>query len=53
MIEQSPGAGARLDIEVKSPSVRHVLTMRQVQIGSTNPNEEAERKRLCEILHVK
>ena len=43
VIEQSPGAATRLEIEVKSPTVRHVLTVGQVRrwvrIGSTNPNE--------------
>jgi hypothetical protein len=57
VIEQSPGAGTRLEIEVKSPTLRHVVTVGQVQrwvqIGSTNPNEEAKRKRLREILQAK
>ena len=57
VIEQSPGAGTRLEIEVKSPTVRHVVTVGQVQrwvqIGSSNPNEEVKRKRLREILQAK
>jgi hypothetical protein len=57
IIDQSPGAGTRLEIEVKSPTVRHVVTVGQVQrwvqIASSNPNEEAKRRRLREILQVK
>jgi hypothetical protein len=31
VIEQSPGADTRLEIEAKSPTVRHVVTVGQVQ----------------------
>jgi hypothetical protein len=56
VIEQSPGAETQLEIAVKSPTIRDVVTVGQVQrwvqIGSSNPNDEAKGKRLREILQT-
>jgi hypothetical protein len=56
-INQQPGPASRLEVEVSHGVVTHAVTVAQVQrwlaLGSTNPNEEAKRRRLREVLRVK
>ncbi len=49
-----PGPAASLDIDVKSPSVRHTVMTRKVEEwltgGARSPNEALEKRRLKELL---
>ena len=53
-IELQPGPASTLQVQVLEPSVTHQVNVGQVrrwrELGSTNPNEEARRKRLRELL---
>lgn len=57
MLEQMPGPASRFQIEVKTPMVRHEVSVGHVQRwlnqGGTNPMEEAKRKRLRDLLAAK
>ena len=50
----APGPGAHLDIEVKSPSVRHTLKAGKIEEwltgGARSPSEAVEKRRLKELL---
>jgi len=52
----APGAGAHLEIEVKSPSVRHTIMARKVDEwlsgGARSPSEAIEKRRLKELLEA-
>ena len=49
----APGPAAHLDIEVKSPSVRHTVVARKIEEwltgGAKSPSEAVEKRRLKEI----
>jgi len=53
-IESQPGPATTLGVQVLKPAVTHHVTVGQVQrwlaLGSSNPSEEAKRKRLRELL---
>lgn len=50
----APGPAASLDIDVKSPSIRHTVVTRKVEEwlrgGARSPNEALEKRRLKELL---
>jgi hypothetical protein len=50
----SPGPGAHLAIEVKSPSVTHTVVARKIEEwlsgGAKSPKEAMEKRRLKELL---
>jgi hypothetical protein len=56
-VDQQPGPASRFQIRVVEPLVEHEITVGQVQrwlaLGSSNPNEEAKRKRLREVFSTK
>jgi hypothetical protein len=56
-VEQQPGAASKFEVQVLEPVVTHEVTIGQVQrwleLGSSNPNEEAKRTRLRELLMAK
>ena len=49
------GPAARLSIEILSPTVRHEVTVQQVNrwlaSGGANPNEQVRKKELKAVLH--
>jgi hypothetical protein len=53
-IEQPPGPASALHVDVLEPTVTHRITVGQLRrwldLGSSNPMEEAKRKRLRELL---
>ena len=53
-VDLQPGAASTMTVQVLEPSVTHQVTVGQVQrwlsLGSSNPSEEAKRKRLREVL---
>ena len=53
-VDLQPGPASTLQVQVLEPSVTHQVNVGQVrrwlELGSTNPNEEAKRKRLRELL---
>jgi hypothetical protein len=53
-VDLQPGPASTLQVQVLEPSVTHHVSVGQVrrwlELGSTNPNEEAKRKRLKELL---
>ena len=56
-VEQQPGPASKLEVQVTEGVVTHEVTVGQVQrwlaLGSSNPNEEAKRKRLREVFTAK
>jgi hypothetical protein len=56
-MEEVPGPGARLEIEVREPAVKHTVTLAQLQRwtnGATrSPVEKIKRERLRELLEAK
>ena len=53
-IDPDPGPASRLEVEVRGPAVRHVVTVLQVEkwaeSGSTDPRDGLRKKRLAESL---
>lgn len=53
-IDLEPGPASRLEVEVREPSVRHVVTVLQVrkwlESGSKNPSDAASKRRMAEAL---
>jgi hypothetical protein len=53
-IEDSPGPATRLEVEVREPAVRHVVTLAQLQRwaagAAASPAERLKRDRLRELL---
>lgn len=56
-IDPVPGPATRLEVEVTTPAVRHVVTVQQVrkwaEAGSTAPRDGIRHKRLAEALGAK
>jgi hypothetical protein len=56
-IDPNPGPASRLEVEVREPAVRHVVTVLQVEkwaaSGSTDPRDGIRKKRLAETLSRK
>ena len=54
LIEQQPGPGTKLEVEVKEPSVRHAITVAQVQRwateGGRSPADRVKRERVRALL---
>ena len=52
-VDQQPGPASKFEVQVREAVVTHEVTVGQVQrwlaLGSSNPNEEAKRKRLREV----
>jgi hypothetical protein len=57
LVEHQPGPATKFEVQVREAVVTHEVTVGQVQrwlaLGSSNPNEEAKRKRLREAFEVK
>jgi hypothetical protein len=55
-VEQPPGAASKLQVQVLEPAVIHEVTVGQVKAwlesGGTNPNEQARKRRLKELLRA-
>jgi hypothetical protein len=55
-IDPDPGPASRLEVEVKSPTVRHTVTVQQVykwmESGSTDPRDGTKKKRIAEALQL-
>ena len=53
-IEEPPGTGTRLQVEVREPTVTHTVALHQVKRwldeGGTNPAEIIKKRKLKEIL---
>jgi hypothetical protein len=53
-VEDSPGPGTRLEIEVREPSVKHTVTVLQLQRWASgaprSPQEKVRRARMRQIL---
>ncbi len=53
-VDQQPGPASRFEVRVMEAIVTHEVTVGQVQrwldFGSSNPNDEAKRKRLREMM---
>jgi hypothetical protein len=56
-VDQQPGPASRFEVQVTEPVVTHEVTVGQVQrwlqLGSSNPMEEAKRKRLRQVFSSK
>lgn len=56
-VEEVPGPATRLEVEVREPSVKHVITVAQLQrwvAGTTkNPPERIRRERMRRLLETK
>ena len=56
-IDPDPGPATRLDVEVRSPAVRHTVTVNQLRkwstSGSSDPRDGIRKKRLAEVLGAK
>jgi hypothetical protein len=56
-VDLQPGKASTLSIQVLEPIATHQVTVGQLRgwldLGSTNPNEEARRKRLRELFAPK
>jgi hypothetical protein len=56
-VERQPGVASKFEVQVLEPVVTHEVTLAQVrrwlELGSSNPNEVAKRRRLREMLVVK
>ena len=52
--ECEPGSGSRLEVEAKTPSVTHTVSMRKVREwldgGAKSPNEKVTKERLKGLL---
>jgi len=53
-VEDAPGPGTRLEIEVREPSVKHTVTVLQLQRWASgaarSPAERVKRERMKELL---
>lgn len=53
-IDPNPGPATRLEVEVREPAVKHVVTVAQVrkwaESGSSDPRDGIRKKRLAEAL---
>lgn len=53
-MDLQPGPASKLSVEVREPAVVHEVSIAQVQRwleqGSSNPNDEARKKRLKELM---
>src|SRR5688572_4851534 len=56
-VDQQPGPVSKLEVQAFQPAITHEITVGQVQrwleLGSSNPNEEARRKRLRDVFTAK
>lgn len=56
-IDPDPGSATRLEVEVRSPAVRHTVTMNQLRkwatSGSSDPRDAVRKKRVAEVLGAK
>lgn len=56
-IDPDPGSATRLEVEVRSPAVRHTVTVNQLRkwatSGSSDPRDGIRKKRLAEVLGPK
>lgn len=56
-IDPDPGSATRLEVEVRSPAVRHTVTVNQLRkwatSGSSDPRDGIRKKRLAEVLGAK